>query len=364
MSQLLTPARVSSPGRILKRELDARGWTQKDLAEIIGRPHQAINAIVNGNKQITPKTAIELAEALGTSAELWTNLESNYRLHLARQNSEHSSEDSEIARKSHLYSFAPVPEMTKRGWLADAESIEQLENQVCHFYGISHLQETPQLAVSCRQSESKTPETSAQMAWVKRVENIVREQTVPKFDRDRLKAVLPKILSYASVPSDVELVSEELRSLGIHFVLLPQLSKTFLDGAAFYLEDNPVIALTLRYDRIDHFWFTLMHEIAHIAAGHKGGYLDNMDDLEVNKEELEANQLAADWLLSERELMSFVRSTKPYFSEQKVLSFAESQQRHAGIVVGRLQRDGELSYKNLNKLKVKVKRYLTGQMYQ
>ena len=363
MSQLLSPARVSPPGRILKRELEARGWTQKDLAEIMGRPHQTINGIINGNKQITSETALELADALGTSAELWTNLESKYRLHLAKKERKHSSNDSNITRKSRLYSLVPVPEMVKRGWLAAADSVEEMEGQVCRFFNISCIREKPQLALSCRQAEDRTPKTSAQVAWARRVENIAREQIVPKFDRKRLGAAIPEILSYASTLEDIDLVSKKLRSLGVRFIILPQLSKTFLDGAAFYLEDEPVIALTLRYDRIDNFWFTLMHEVGHVVAGHKGSYLDDMDNLEVNQEETEANQLAASWLLDEQALMSFVRNTKPYFSEKKVLDFAKLQQRHPGIVVGRLQRNGDLSYKNLNKLKVKVKRHLTEQIH-
>lgn len=364
MSKLLTPARVSSPGRILKRELEARGWTQKDLAEIMGRPHQTINGIINGNKQITPETAIELAEALGTSAELWTNLESKYRLYAAKKESEHSSGDNEIARKSWLYGLAPVAEMVKRGWIVGADSVDELEVQICRFFDIAHVKETPRLSVSCRQAEDRDPKTSAQMAWVKRVESIAREQVVPSFDRQQLEAAVPEILSYALVPKGVELVADKLRSLGVRFVILPQLSKTFLDGAAFYLDGYPVIALTLRYDRIDNFWFTLMHEIGHIVAGHKGSYLDDMDNLEVNKEETEANQLAAGWLLREQELTYFVKRTKPYFSEEKIVVFARSQQRHPGIVVGRLQRDKVMPYKNLSKLKVKVKRYLSEQIYR
>lgn len=85
MNQKLLPARVTAPGRILDRELEARGWTQKELADIMGRPAQTINEIIRGSKQITPETAIELSEAFGTSAEFWMNLETNYRLHLARK---------------------------------------------------------------------------------------------------------------------------------------------------------------------------------------------------------------------------------------------------------------------------------------
>lgn len=364
MSQPLTPARVSSPGRILRRELEARGWTQKDLANIMGRPHQTINGIIQGSKQITPETAIELAKALGTSAELWTSLESKYRLYVARKQSKHSSEDDDIARKGRLYGFAPVAEMIKRGWIAGADSVNELEEQVCRFFDISRVGQMPQLAISCRQAEDRNPQTSAQMAWARRVENIAREQVVPGFDRKRLKAAIPEILSYALVPEGVELVSTKLRSLGVRFVIVPQLDKTFLDGAAFYLEGNPVIALTLRYDRIDNFWFTLMHEVGHIVAGHKGSYLDNMDDIKVNGEETEANQLAASWLLNEQQLTHFVGKTMPYFSAKKVIAFAQTQQRHPGIVVGRLQRDGVMPYENLSKLKVKVKSHLEKQMYQ
>ena len=71
MSDDLRPARLVLPGRILKQELDARDWTQRDLAAILGRPEQAISEIVNGTKQITPETSLELSQAFGTSPEFW-----------------------------------------------------------------------------------------------------------------------------------------------------------------------------------------------------------------------------------------------------------------------------------------------------
>jgi addiction module HigA family antidote len=85
MSQNPEPARVLSPGHILSRELDARGWTQKDLAEIMNLPAQAIDEIIREIKQITPEIAHNLSEALGTSPDFWANLESKYQLHLAEE---------------------------------------------------------------------------------------------------------------------------------------------------------------------------------------------------------------------------------------------------------------------------------------
>ena len=356
------PARVSPPGRILSRELEARGWTQKDLAEITGRPHQTINGIVKGNKQITPETAIELAEALGTSAEFWTNLETKYRLHLAQQNANNPSITRSISRKSRLYSIVPVAEMIKRGWIEATESIDDLEAQVYGFFGISQLEEVPQFPVSCRQSEGREAEGQVQVAWAKRVENIARTQVIPVFDRAKLAAAIPEILAHAQKAEDVSQVADMLHSLGVHFVILPHLKKTYLDGATFWIDERPVIALTLRYKRIDNFWFTLMHELGHVVSGHKGSYFDDMKNLSVNQEEMEANQLAADWLLDLSEVEAFVAANKPRFGAMKLETFAESQLRHPGIVVGRLHNEGVIPYENHQRFLVKVDQYLRDQI--
>jgi HTH-type transcriptional regulator/antitoxin HigA len=72
------------PGDVLAEELEARGLTQSRLARLMHRPLQAINEIVRGRKRITGATALGLADALGTSAELWIRLEADYELNKAR----------------------------------------------------------------------------------------------------------------------------------------------------------------------------------------------------------------------------------------------------------------------------------------
>ena len=69
------PAEAFSPGEILADELEARGWTQTDLAEIINRPQKLASDLVIGKQAITPETATDLAAAFGTSVEFWMNLE-------------------------------------------------------------------------------------------------------------------------------------------------------------------------------------------------------------------------------------------------------------------------------------------------
>jgi HTH-type transcriptional regulator / antitoxin HigA len=354
MSNTLTPARAISPGRILQRELDARAWTQKDLAEITNRPAQTINEIIKGTKQITPETARELSAALGTTAEFWTNLETNYRLNLAKK----KQKEEEIERRSRLYTLAPISELIKRQWIKSTESLDELEQSVCQFLGIKSPQESPQFSVNfrkgaspesnsgacvARHSEILEPEDSAKIAWCKRVEQVASKQTLGEFQLDKLTEAIPNILSCAEKEEDVAHVPQMLIDLGVHFAIVPHLNKTYLDGAAFYLGNHPVIALTLRHNRIV--------------------YLDNLDELEKNSEEEEANQLARNWLIDEQALNSFVVETKPKFSKKAITNFAQAQKRHPGIILGRLQHEDLVPYQNLRVLLIKVKPFLSNWIY-
>jgi HTH-type transcriptional regulator/antitoxin HigA len=74
------PAEAFPPGDYIREELDARGWTQADLAKIIGRSQPAVNEMITGKRGITPESALALAAAFGTSPEFWMNLETIYSL--------------------------------------------------------------------------------------------------------------------------------------------------------------------------------------------------------------------------------------------------------------------------------------------
>jgi HTH-type transcriptional regulator/antitoxin HigA len=355
MTQQLTPARIITPGRILSRELEARGWTQKDLAEIIGRPEQTISAIINAKKEITPETAIELGAAFDIPAEFWTNLETNYRLHFAKKN--HDNEV--ISRRSRLYAIAPISELIKRQWLPKTQTIEELETAVCNFLGIASPTENTKLIVNFWHNNDLKPEEIGLIAWTKQVEHLSQKQTVANFNRATLEAAIPELLNYTKNPEDISKVPKFLMSLGVHFVIVPHLSQTYLDGATFTMGENPVIALTLRYNRIDALWFTLMHELGHIVAGHKGIFIDDIKNLADNSEENEANQFARDWLINSDDLAQFIKACSPRYSQAAIEEFATSQKRHPGIIIGRLQHEQEISYKNHRQYLVKVDRFLS-----
>ena len=68
-------AEAFPPGEYLRDELEERGWTVAEFAELGGRPVQAVSEILNAEKSIAPDAALSFSEALGTSAELWLNLQ-------------------------------------------------------------------------------------------------------------------------------------------------------------------------------------------------------------------------------------------------------------------------------------------------
>src|SRR3546814_11715582 len=97
---------------------------------IIGRPTRRISEIIAGKRTITPETAIQLGDSLGTGPELWMNLESQYQLSQVRPN------DGLVARRARLYARFPVREMIKRGWIEATKSIDVLEPQLMALFGI------------------------------------------------------------------------------------------------------------------------------------------------------------------------------------------------------------------------------------
>ncbi len=347
------PAVAVAPGRIILRELDARGWSQQELAEIMGRPVQMINEIIGARKQITAETALQLAAAFGTSPEFWLNLEMQYQL----TRSAIEAQELTIEQRSRLYHMAPVREMIRRAWIRPTRDIEELEREVCQFLGIASIHQQPAQSFRLRASVERGLDDRNVIAWVKRVEQLAAQQVVRPYSHNGSVELVEEILNYAENPADIVKIPPTLMGHGIHFLVVPHLSKTFLDGAALWVANNPVISLTLRYDRIDAFWFTLLHELAHIFLHHGRGFVDeryergNESD---GAEEIEASQTVAGWLLPEAAFQEFIAENRPRFSRRAIVRFATEHKRHPGIVIGQLMYRRELKYSHLREYLVRV----------
>lgn len=351
------PARVTRPGQIIRREIEERGWTQKDLAEIMDRPVQAISEIVRGIKQINPATALELAEAFGTSAELWVNLEAHYRLQLAEQ----MKSSGEISKRSKIYAIVPVKELIKRSWIPPCVSVDNLEKEVCAFLGIRTLDEYPRVPMTLlyRRSNRPGPDEYARIAWIKRVESLANGRKLPSYSAPRLRKALPELFDLSLEPIRVVELQAFLQALGVGFILVEHLPKTFIDGATFRVGRNPIVALTLRYDRIDNFWFTLAHELSHVLSEDYRLYEESQDPAKKDKED-KADKEAAEWIVPKKALKEFLRTHNNYIRPLDIKNFASKYNRHPGIVVGLIQH----SFQNFGigrNFQIKIKPYFRDQ---
>lgn len=333
------------PGEFIRDELEARNWTQEDLATILGRPLRTVNQVIAGKKAVTPQTAKELAAAFGTSPELWLNLENAYRLGLDRR------EQGDVAKRARLFEIAPVKDMMKRGWICESSDTEKVEAEVKRFFGTSSLDESPAFACAARKATSYETQTPAQTAWCFRSRSLAKTMHLPLFNVKKANGALSELRQLAVDESLVSEVPALLASIGIRLVVVEHLPRSRIDGAAFWLDKkSPVIALSLRYDRIDWFWFTLMHELSHILNGDVGSIDVDLvgsrrrGSCEVSEIERRANDEASDFLVNKAELESFMIRCKPRFSKSKITQFAREQKIHPGLVVGQLQFRGEIPY--------------------
>jgi HTH-type transcriptional regulator / antitoxin HigA len=361
MSEENANAGTPSPGELIRAELKLRGWTQDDLAKIIGKPTPRINELIQGKLAISPEMASALGAAFGSSAATWMQADTNYRLSLA------SLDTSDVERRAKLFSVAPIKDMEKRGWIQRTTTVNELEEELKRFFGVSDLSNSPSIFVSTRRtggSEEENQElTQAQRAWCFRARAMAAEQILSPYEPKKFEECINALRPLAAFAPESRKVASVLGKYGIRFVIVEPLPGAKIDGAAFWMEDNPAIALSVRYDRIDAFWFTLCHELSHVR--HRDPL--SVDTALVGEDALpsamkvafeeRADNEAGDTLVPQNKLDSFVHRVAPYYDKERIIQFAHVIKVHPGIIVGQLQHRGQLGYHANRDLLVKVRKH-------
>jgi len=359
-------AEVFPPGDFIKEEIDARGWTQNDLADITGKSVRLISEVISGKRAVTPDTARALADAFGTSAQLWMNMESAYQL------SKLKTDATPVARRAKLYTLFPVKEMLKRGWIEASESLDVLESRFAVFCGMENLEEAPRFHsyAARRTSYTEVEQAPILTAWLYRTKQLAQGLAVGKFSAKSADNVIDQLKPLMANPEDMRQVPRILAEAGIRLVLVEPFPGMKVDGVCYWLDAaSPVIALTLRFDRIDNFWFVLMHELRHVANkdGQGGNAIidenlgtDGNDAVDKPDFEIKADNEAAETIIAAATLNDFVLRVAPLYSEQRIVGFAARIGVHPGVVVGQLHNRKQVPYSHYRKLLVKVKEHIIG----
>ena len=335
-----------TPGQMIMALINERGWTQRTLAIIMGIDETLMNHLAADRRAVTAKMAILLSETLGVPAEDFLELQKQYDLNKARIVAQ---PDPGRATRAHLFGDLPVTEMIRRGWI-DSKSIRNVpetELALAKFFGVKSVDQIEILPHATKKTETFAPVTPAQLAWVYRVKEIASEMLVAKYSPSAVRNAVENLKNLLSAPEEARKVPRILAECGIRYVIVETLSTAKIDGVCFWLNDSsPVIGMSLRFDRIDNFWFVLRHEIEHVLQQH--GKTAIMLDVElegeqagtganISEEERIANEAAANFCVPTNKIDSFIARKSPFFKERDILGLAGTLKIHPGLIAGQLQ---------------------------
>lgn len=341
MSDLAVP-----PGEFLSEVLEDISMTQLELAKRMGRPPQAINEMIKGVKAITPETAIQLEKVVSVPAHIWTNLESEYRLIIA-QEEENVSSKEEVS----LVAVFPYLELRKMGFVnATRNGIEKVR-ELRAFFGVSSLKNlsvVEQYNPAFRLAGDNKVSKEAIVSWLRTGELLSKNIDTEKFSKSKLLAVIPKIRSLTLETNPHVFLStlrEYLADCGVALVVIPHYPKTYVTGATFWRStDKAVVMMSLRGSWGDIFWFSLLHEIAHIVLHSKRAtFIEGRTKNNAHAvQEREADEFASNYLIPVKEYSAFIKICD--YSKKAIESFSQKIGIHAGIITGRLQHDNLFPY--------------------
>jgi HTH-type transcriptional regulator/antitoxin HigA len=214
-------------------------------------------------------------------------------------------------------------------------------------------------AASFKRTIKESSLNNAEKAWLARARQLARACPVASFNENNISALKAELRRLAAKTQAAHRVPELLTGAGIRFVVVEPLPSVRVDGVAFWLDaSSPVIAISLRFDNIGSFWFTLLHELDHIE--HRDTFsFDDLQSTPNDEAEKRASNNAANLLIPQQELEAFIRACSPRYSEARINNLATRLQIHPGIIVGQLQHRGEVSYAAHRKLLTKVRDVIT-----
>ena len=358
------PNYATPPGMTLSETLGARSMTQAELAERTGRPLKTINEIVKGKSAITAETALQFEKVLGVPAKFWLQLEANFQEALAREQEACLNAEQEEWLKSF-----PLLQMIKLGWITKKSTVFEQVAEVLSYFGVASVVTWDDIwsrrlasSVAYRKAVKFEMSASAAAAWLRKGELEAAAMDCEPYDEKKFRQALKTIRGMTKEPVAVfaPATKKLCADAGVSVLFVHELPKAPVSGAAYWLNSKKaVIQLSLRYKSNDHLWFSFFHESGHVLKhGKRDFFLEGLpaeaEAAEGETWEREADEFARNFLIPTEDWDTFVAVGT--FDELMIDRFAKRQGIAAGIVVGRLQREKQLTYRtNLNSKKVPLK---------
>ena len=331
---------LPSPISAIQFRMDQKNLTRKDLAVYLGSLSR-VSEVLSGKKPLNLTMIRNLHEGLGIPYDV------------LMQKTKPIAND---------YSAYPLNAIYKAGYFDDVvSSFNEFKSKakllIDGLFIEAGRDSIPAELRSSVNSQSATKkkvlDEYALSIWQAQVLKLAKQNKAVKVKCD-ISAIddcfLGDILKLSQYDDGPLRAKKKLAKNGIHLIILPHLPKTYLDGAAMLgCDGNPIIGMTLRYDRLDNFWFVLMHELAHVSMHLKKQTdfcYDDMDNQSTAQKEKEADEMALEALMPETE---WKRIKNLLVSPNAVVRLANQLNVSPAIIAGRYRKD-EKDYRIFNRL--------------
>ncbi len=326
------------PIEAIKFRMEQENLSQSDLAKYIGS-RAKVSEVLARKRPLTLKMIRALNMHLGIPADVLIG-EANASL-----------PDDFVGVD---WSKFPLSQMAKFGWIKAGNGLkdcaEEIMRDLIHRAGGREFVPQPLYRKNNSARRNAGMDAYALQAWCLYVLAKARED-LPK-TKFNSKTITPKFLRDVArlsvFDAGPKLAKEFLFKHGVVLIHAQHLPKTYLDGAAMRTKEGvPVIGMTLRYDRIDNFWFCLLHELAHIGWHFNDEVTFFVDDLSLNKSdhdedwglEEEADRFAQNALIPSSDWDE--HSVRYAATPMNVISLAQQVGVHPAIVAGRIRKEND-----------------------
>lgn len=341
-AKTLIPFEATHPGTLIKDELEVRDdLTQKDLAILLGVKPSFLNEIVKGKRPITADIAILLEKSLDISADYWMKFQSQYEIDSAKIKEKNISKIKLIEIWNIISQYVPIKYFNKKGYLTSDLSFNISVIQT--IYSVKSIDElvnkfSEKKFAFFKKSEKLQIDEKNMIAWTSLVEYEAQRKKTNTFNFENLPQLITELREiFYNNNSTLDLVDKKLSQYGIKFLMIDKLEKTPIDGYSFWSNNNPVIALTLRHNRVDNLAFTILHEIGHIALHLRDNreikFLD-LTKIEETKIEKEANLYAQESLIPLICWNDLLKNYTP-LNDELIYQFSNKYRINPAIILGR-----------------------------
>lgn len=346
------------PGRVLAREIDFLGMSQKELADKASVSGKLISDIINGKALISAELASSLEDIVGGSSEFWLTLCSNYESIL---NNNKKIVDAMSASDKYREAIKNVySELLKVKMVSDVRQTFEKILELQKFFGITNLDNLQRFTqIAFRQNNRREIDPYSLAGWLRYGDKKAIESNISKeYDQAKLKNCLPKIKEEILNTNNDSLkrVKEMLAECGVILITTESFKRTYTNGASRWLGGRPIIQLSDRGKSDDIVWFTLFHEIGHILKHGKKNEFISFDQPDSESDiEKEADYFASEQLIPSNVYSCFVnRYSEGPITRSNIEAFCDNNHISKSILVGRLQHDRYIRFDTFNDYKKKI----------